>query len=186
MVKGAEKHHPLGFKQHPLEDAGIYTIYVWFVCQNVISKSSTSLRMFNKSMYSRNWSLPRFSQTGSICHIWYILDYFGIISSRKLTWQWKFTIMLIRDTSSDGCLFPCYVRFSGVWLSRSFRDVGHVWKIFQSSTSVNCFLKGVNLPSLGDSLAPLERCSMVERINKITYWLKTTIQSSNHLEDHPS
>jgi len=22
MIRGAEKHHPLGFKQHPLEDAG--------------------------------------------------------------------------------------------------------------------------------------------------------------------
>ena len=75
MVKGAEKHHPLGFKQHPLEDAGIY---VWFVCQNVVSKSSTSLRLFNKSLYSRNWSLLRFSQTGSIFSI-----YFGIISSEN-------------------------------------------------------------------------------------------------------
>jgi len=26
MIRGAEKHHPLGFKQHPLEDAGIIRI----------------------------------------------------------------------------------------------------------------------------------------------------------------
>ena len=24
MIRGAEKHHSLGFKQHPLEDAGIF------------------------------------------------------------------------------------------------------------------------------------------------------------------
>ena len=27
-VWGVNRHHPLGFKQHPLEDAGIYIIWV--------------------------------------------------------------------------------------------------------------------------------------------------------------
>ena len=30
-ILGAEKHHSLGFKQHPLEEAGIiYFVYIFF------------------------------------------------------------------------------------------------------------------------------------------------------------
>ena len=30
MIRGAEKHHPLGFKQRPLEDSGMY-IYIIYI-----------------------------------------------------------------------------------------------------------------------------------------------------------
>ena len=48
MIRGAKKHHPLGFKQHPLEDVGIssYIIYkcihsAWVNCGRFVDLTPT-------------------------------------------------------------------------------------------------------------------------------------------------